>query len=211
MRLKKLWSFILFFFLLAAGFAADYYYKLQRAPLIISSNFNNASQLSKLQKLSAQLAEYNHGHNFNEQLCFLADMSLPSGKNRFFIYDLKKQHVLESSLVTHGRCNKQWLTGRQYSNNIGSGCTSLGKYKVGKSYMGKFGLAYKLYGLESTNNNAFNRYVVLHSHECVPEREIDPYPICQSDGCPTVSPLFLKKLQLLIKSSNKPILLWILE
>jgi hypothetical protein len=147
--------------------------------------------------------------NFNTNICFLIDMDLPSGKDRFFIYDMKKDSVLRAGLVTHGRCNELWNDGRRYSNTVGSACSSPGKYKVGNPYHGTFGLAYKLYGLDSSNSNAFKRYVVLHSHECVPEGEVDPLPICRSDGCPTVSENFLKTLAGLIDKSSKPILLWI--
>jgi hypothetical protein len=86
----------------------------------------------------------------------------------------------------------------------------LGKYKVGYSYNGRFGLAYKLYGLDKTNDKAFERFVVLHSHDCVPETEVKD-DICQSDGCPTVSPGFLQYLKPIINASKKPVLLWIYE
>ncbi len=135
-------------------------------------------------------------------------MSLPSGQKRFFIYDLQKDSIQNAGLVTHGRCNQEWLEGRKYGNTIGSGCTSLGRYKIGHAYKGRFGLAFKLYGLDKTNDNAFKRFVVLHSHDCVPEREVSN-EICQSDGCPTVSPGFLKQLEIPIKRSEKPVLLWI--
>ena len=141
---------------------------------------------------------------------FFIDMSLPSGRPRFFVYDNKADSVLFSGPVTHGRCNQEWLEGRRYSNTVGSGCTSLGKYRTGTSYHGRFGLAYKLHGLESSNSNAFKRYVVLHSHECVPENGVED-DICQSDGCPTVAPGFLKKLDALLRSADKPVLLWIFE
>jgi hypothetical protein len=148
--------------------------------------------------------------NYNHQTCFLVDMSQPSGQNRFFIFDLEKDSIKNAGLVTHGRCNQLWLNGRKYSNEPGSGCTSLGKYRIGKSYYGKFGLAYKLHGLDNTNDKAFSRYVVLHAHECVPENEVID-EICQSDGCPTVSPGFLLELKPIIDQSPKPILLWIFE
>jgi hypothetical protein len=90
--------------------------------------------------------------NYNENTCFLIDMSLPSGQNRFFIYDLKKDSVRDAGLVAHGNCYQNWLQGRQYSNQVGSGCTSLGKYRIANSYNGKFGLSFKLHGLDSTNS-----------------------------------------------------------
>ena len=147
---------------------------------------------------------------YNDAICFLVDMSLSSGQNRFFVYDLKKDTITNAGLVTHGRCNQYWLEGRKYGNTIGCGCTSLGKYKVGHSYNGRFGHAYKLYGLDKTNDKAFERFVVLHSHECVPETEVKD-DICQSDGCPTVSTGFLQWLKPVINASKKPVLLWVYE
>lgn len=147
---------------------------------------------------------------FNEVFCFMIDMGTGSGKNRFFVYDLKKDSIKDAGLVTHGRCNEWWLEGRKYGNEPGSGCTSLGKYKIGNVYSGRYGLAYKLHGLDKTNSNAFRRFIVLHAHECVPEDEVN-HEICQSDGCPTVSKRFLSSLHRLIGSSQKPVLLWILD
>ncbi|HTL09261.1 MAG TPA: murein L,D-transpeptidase catalytic domain family protein [Chitinophagaceae bacterium] len=148
---------------------------------------------------------------FNTSFCFFADMRLPSGAMRFYVYDFQQQAVLNAGLVAHGRCNQDWLTGRKFANTIGGGCTSLGRYKIGHAYKGRFGLAYKLYGLDSSNSNAYNRFVVLHAHSCVPAQAVDPSPICQSDGCPTLAPSFLKTVAAKIDSSRQPVLLWIFE
>jgi hypothetical protein len=164
--------------------------------------------MTRLTGHAKPLLAYARQHGYNTNVCFLIDMSVESGKNRFFIYDLKKDSVIDASLVAHGRCNKNWLSGRKYGNDIGCGCTSLGKYKIGNPYNGRFGRAYKLYGLDATNSNAFKRYVVLHAHSCVPDTEVDPAPICQSDGCPTVSIPFLQKLAAVIDHSKQPLLLY---
>lgn len=164
----------------------------------------------KLRLKASDAKAFAKDNGYNEQVCFLVDMSLPSGQNRFFVYDMKKDSLKNSGLVTHGRCNENWLEGRKYGNTVGCGCTSLGKYKIGYSYTGRFGLAFKLYGLDKTNNKAFERYVVLHAHDCVPETAIAD-DICQSDGCPTVSPGYLQQLKPIINASKKPVLLWIFE
>ena len=164
----------------------------------------------KLKKKSIEAISFIKKNGYNESVCFFIDMSLPSGQNRFFVYYIAKDSIQRSGLVTHGRCNQMWQEGRKYSNEPGCGCTSLGKYKIGNSYNGKFGLAYKLYGLDKTNNNAFKRFVVLHSHECVPGSEVQD-EICQSDGCPTVSPGFLNQIRQIIDKSSHPVLLWIYE
>ena len=171
---------------------------------------NNAA-MEKLNRMAIAAVKFAAANKFNTQFCFLIDMSISSGRQRFFVYDMKKNAVAATGLVTHGRCNQDWLIGRKYGNVIGCGCTSLGKYKVGNPYQGRFGLAYKLFGLDTTNSNAYSRFVVLHSMQCVPEAAVDPYPICQSDGCPTVSPGFLQELSVIINRSHQPVLLWIYE
>jgi len=136
-------------------------------------------------------------------------MRLPSGKKRFFVYDLERDSVEIAGLVTHGSGSEGESDELVFSNTPNSYCTSLGKYKIGNGYNGRFGLAYKLYGLDKTNSKAFDRFVVLHAHECVPNDEIAPLSICLSQGCPTVSPAFLTQLKTCIDQSEKPILLWI--
>ncbi|MER3499371.1 MAG: hypothetical protein C4308_12435 [Chitinophagaceae bacterium] len=171
---------------------------------------NKTDYFKKLQVRAADAKEFAKKNNFNQRICFLIDMSIPSGQNRFFVYDLRKDTIQNAGLVTHGRCNESWLEGRKFGNTVGCGCTSVCKYKVGKSYYGRFGLAFKLHGLEKTNNKSFERFVVLHAHDCVPETEVKN-EICQSDGCPTVAPGFLQQLKPIIQNSSKPVLLWIFE
>jgi len=177
---------------------------IKKSYTVPNSTFIIIKQKAKEAKTFVSLKKY------NDEVCFLVDMSLSSGQNRFFVYNFKKDSIINSGVVTHGRCNENWLEGRRYSNDPGCGCTSLGKYKIGNSYYGRFGLAYKLYGLDTTNSNAFKRFVVLHAHKCVPEAEVAD-EICQSDGCPTVAPRYLQQLQSIIDKSTKPVLLWIFE
>ncbi|MEO5946208.1 MAG: murein L,D-transpeptidase catalytic domain-containing protein [Chitinophagaceae bacterium] len=164
----------------------------------------------KLKDKASEAKTFVKRKGYNDKYCFLIDMSLPSGQNRFFIYNLEKDSLVNKQLVAHGNCYEYWLVGRKYSNVVGSGCTSLGKYRIGNSYIGKFGYSYKLHGLDSTNNNAFERTVVLHSHSCVPDNEVAD-DICQSNGCPTVSPKFLLEIKKIVNSSKQPVLLWIYE
>lgn len=166
--------------------------------------------IEKLQLKGGLAKQFVLQKKYNDQFCFLIDMSLPSGQNRFFIYDLRKDSILQSAPVAHGNCFEYWLEGRRYSNVVGSGCTSLGKYKIGIPYTGKWGYSYKLHGLDSSNNNAFERTVVLHGHSCVPDNAVND-EICQSNGCPTVAPGFLLTLKKMINGSAKPMLLWIFD
>ena len=198
-------------FLLTA--AAWYYTKLKpgKSSPISAAVVSNKEILTRLNGHASTLLAYAKQNEYNTSTCFMVDMSLGSGKNRFFVYDFQKKAVVDAGLVAHGRCNKNWLNGRQYGNEVGCGCTSLGKYKIGYPYTGRFGRAYKLYGLDATNSNAFKRFVVLHSYSAVPNNEVDPLPICQSDGCPMVATAFLQKLGKIIDQSSQPILLYIYD
>ena len=144
---------------------------------------------------------------YNQDTVILIDMRIPSKNNRFFVYDLTKNETINEGLVAHGSGSVKGDS-LIFSNVVNSYMTSLGKYKIGKSYSGNFGKSYKLHGLDETNNNAFKRYVVLHPYYCVPDEEQDQ-PICESLGCTMVSPNFMKELIDLIDGSTKPMLMLI--
>jgi hypothetical protein len=166
--------------------------------------------IERLKQQAASVKQYAKANRFNTEYCFLIDMSLPSGKNRLFVYNLKKDSIEFATLVSHG-----WGSYRPgndelvFSNTPNSFKTSLGKYKIGYSYHGTFGLAYKLYGLDRTNSNAFQRAIVLHSEKNVAESEIYPASLTVSAGCPMVSASSLAILSKYIRSSQQPVLMWI--
>jgi L,D-transpeptidase catalytic domain len=169
-----------------------------------------AAEKVRLRGLGNHMESFAKQKGYNSRHCFLLDMKLPSGRNRFFVYDLKNDSVLFAGLVTHGSGTTYSET-VQYSNEVGSYCTSPGRYKIGAAYMGRFGLAYKLHGLDASNSNAYARAVVLHGHSCVPDQEVYPGEICESWGCPTVSPSFLDQLKSYLDNTEKPMLLWIVN
>jgi hypothetical protein len=146
---------------------------------------------------------------YNTEIGFFIDMRITSGKNRFFVYDLKNNKILAKGLVGHGSGSETGIKGQlKFSNTKDSRCTSLGRYTVENSYKGMFGKAYKLYGLDETNSNAFARSVVLHSYSAVPYEEQEN-EICRSYGCPMVNETFFEDLAKIIDSSKKKIVLTI--
>lgn len=167
--------------------------------------------VKRLKVQASSLPAYLKKYNFNEELVFLLDMSVHSGMTRFFVYNIKKDNIEASGLVSHGVGSNKYENDDplKFSNSPESKMTSEGKYRVGSSYKGIFGLAYKLYGLDKTNDRAFERAIVLHAHKRVPDKECFPEYIIVSAGCPTVSPAFLATLDKYIKASKKSILLWI--
>ncbi|MCX6293210.1 MAG: murein L,D-transpeptidase catalytic domain family protein [Sphingobacteriales bacterium] len=148
-------------------------------------------------------------NGYNKEIAFLIDMKISSGKNRFFVVDLRNKKILNKGLVAHGYgssiLNSDSL---QFSNVPNTMATSIGKYRIGNSYYGKFGKSYKLTGLDHSNSKAFERNIVLHSYKDVPEQEVDG-GICYSKGCPMVSFGFFKEIENLIDQSKRSILLYL--
>lgn len=157
-----------------------------------------------------ELAGYATENNYSTEYAFIINLGLKSGKKRFFLVDLLHSTIIKSGLVAHGRGKEKFTLHKEYSNTLGSACSSLGLYKVGPAYRGGFGKSFRLIGLEKTNNNALSRAIVLHSMGCIPNKEI-PYPICQSEGCPSLSPEFLEEISPVIMKSEKPMLLWVFD
>lgn len=161
--------------------------------------------------LAKKINNYAIENGFSTQYAFLVDMSIHSGKKRFFVYDLQDNSVVCSGLCAHGSCNKQFLDNARFSNGTNCGCSSLGKYKVGEFYRGKYGKSFRLYGLDNSNSNAYKRAIVIHGYDCVPDKEIYPMVLCNSLGCVMVSYNFFDKLSRLIEKSEKPIVLWLYQ
>lgn len=175
------------------------------------TTINSKPVYSYEEKLKSEITEIRRflgeSSKYNSDIAFFLDMKIESGKNRFFIYDLKNNKLLNKGLVGHGSGSETGISGKlRFSNVKNSNCSSLGKYAIGGSYTGSFGKAYKLYGLDKTNSNAFDRNIVLHKYYGVPFEE-QPYPICNSLGCPMVNEKFFGVMEKLIDNSKKKIIL----
>jgi hypothetical protein len=143
-------------------------------------------------------------------------MKIHSGKYRMFIYNFKNQEVERMALVTHGtgKGDKASIgADLLFSNEKGSWLTSLGRYKTGERDYSNWGINvhYKLHGLDTSNSNAFERIIVLHSYTYVPPYEIYPFhlPPGWSQGCPVTDDETMAWLDAKLKNTEKPVLLWI--
>lgn len=170
----------------------------------------NAATLERLLVQVKTLKAYLASHpRYNSELAFFIDMKVMSGKNRFFCYDLKKNVLIDEGLVAHGSGSE---TGNgldlKFSNTPNSYCTALGKYVIGEKYTGVFGKAYRLKGLDKTNNNSLVRSIVLHHYDDVPYLE-QAQPIVNSLGCPMVNKAYFERIAKQIDSAKKEILLTI--
>ncbi|WP_370896264.1 murein L,D-transpeptidase catalytic domain-containing protein [Chryseobacterium gossypii] len=156
-----------------------------------------------------EIKSYLNGReHYNQELAIFINFKIHSGQYRYFVYDLKHDKVLQRAIVSHGSGsvvpNSDVL---RFSNIEGSYQSSLGKYEILGSYTGKFGKSYRLKGLDSTNSNALQRAIVLHSYECVPDRE-SRAPACLSLGCPMLSRKAFDQTSRYIDQSERPVILY---
>lgn len=173
------------------------------------------ADLVKLRNKAREARQFCKENGYQEDFCLLADMSLHSGVNRFFLWDLKGDTAIESCLVGHGCCDRPWgktttAAKAGLSNKEGSHCSSPGKYRVGERGFSNWGIhiKYLLHGLEATNSNALERTIVLHSWEVVSETECYPAGTPEGWGCPTLSDSDMRKVDKQLKTATKPVLFW---
>jgi hypothetical protein len=169
----------------------------------------NEIEFARLTEHVSEIKSYiSTNHGYSKKIAFLVDMKIKSGKNRFFVYDLENERIIDQGLVAHGSGSETGIKGDilQFSNAPNSNCTALGRYGVEKAYKGVFGKAYRLSGMDQTNNNALKRAIVLHCYKEVPDDEKEYY-IINSHGCPMVSEAFFKRLDKIIEGSDSKIML----
>lgn len=125
----------------------------------------------------------------------IVDFTLPSSQRRFFLINTQTGAV-KKYYSSHGIGSGRGDVATAFSNKKDSRQTSLGIYLTGGTYYGKYGRTLRMYGLEASNDQAYNRDIVMHGAWYVGEdfmNSINPKTkekfgrIGVSWGCPAVS------------------------
>lgn len=126
----------------------------------------------------------------------VADFREASAKPRLHLVDMASGGVT-SLLVAHGRGSDPAHTGwlNKFSNEMGSDCTSEGRFLTGDYYAGQHGRSMRLIGLDPSNDNALRRGIVVHSAAYVGADFARAHGVLgRSEGCFAVSPADLPLL-----------------
>jgi hypothetical protein len=121
----------------------------------------------------------------NRDVIAVADFAQASRQPRFHLVNVGDARVT-SYLVAHGKGSDPGHTGwlKKFSNVVGSEATSEGAYATGDFYTGQHGRSQRLHGLDDTNNNAFDRAVVIHGAWYVSKDMIRQHGVLgRSQGC----------------------------
>lgn len=116
----------------------------------------------------------------------LVDFAVPSRLPRLHIVDVAGGRVMSSHLVAHGRGsdpeNSGWA--ERFSNRMGSEASSNGSFVLGETYFGKHGRSRRLIGLDTDNDQAEARGIVIHAAAYVcPDFAARYGRVGRSQGC----------------------------
>lgn len=131
----------------------------------------------------------------------IIDFTLPSDVRRLYIMNSKTGDVTKHH-VAHGKgSGVRFAT--KFSNIDKSKMSSLGLYVGGSLYNGGHGQSLNLHGIDKSNNQAINRYIVMHGAKYVSESFLNQTGrLGRSWGCPAVSVTLIKKMNQLFKDGG---------
>jgi hypothetical protein len=116
----------------------------------------------------------------------LVDFTVHSREPRFHLIDVAGGRIERTWLVAHGSGSDPAATGmlQRFSNEPGSNASSRGAYLTANTYYGKYGRSQRVIGLDTDNDHALDRAIVIHGAPYVDPELIDAQGrIGRSQGC----------------------------
>lgn len=182
---------------------------------VFNNNFNLPQEVKKLSQkapnlnvnvLQLALNAYNKAQKsgaVKKSVLTVIDYSLPSNKQRMWVFDLKQDKLLYNTYVAHGK-NSGIDVPHHFSNKHSSKATSLGTYVTKNTYIGSKGYSLNLQGLEKGfNDNAYDRRVVIHGAWYVePDFIKKSGRAGRSWGCPSIAQTIAKPIINAIKDGS---------
>lgn len=164
---------------------------------------------SRVAERAEKLKIFCHESGYNTRVALFVDLSRHSGRRRFVAWDMARKVPIFTSPVSHGSGAQKSHVRSAYallSNEDGSHLSSVGRALVAERYEGRYGVAYRLDGLEATNSNLRPRCVVLHGWEYTTSLPIYPLATVGSFGCPVLSRRMMRRVDELLRREERVIL-----
>ena len=139
----------------------------------------------------------------NDRILSIVDFSIPSGRKRLFVIDVKNYKLLFVTYVAHGK-NTGLEKALYFSNEPESNKSSVGFFVTLGTYAGEHGYSMRLQGEEiGFNNKALERDIVIHSASYVDESVVKSQGyLGRSLGCPALSGSVYKQVINKIKNGT---------
>lgn len=165
---------------------------------------------SRVAERSAELLRFCCEEGYNTHIALFVDLARHSGRSRFVVWSFDEQRPLLLCPVSHGSGSPKSHIRSAYarlSNEDGSHLSSVGRALVAERYEGRYGVAYRLDGLDDTNSMLRPRCVVLHGWEHTTSFPIFPLATVGSWGCPVLSRRNMSRLDEILKNESRVVLL----
>jgi hypothetical protein len=209
MKRNKKWWIVAAVLLLIAAVAffalrwAWKYYGLPERP--------DRTEYKTIEERAEKALAFAQRHNMSEHYALFVDYGIPSGTPRLFLWDFRRKAIVASTYVMHGPGRGSTEKTPHFSNRPGSECSSLGRFLVTKERGHKIKRSFRLKGMDTDNQSAFKRGLMIHSARWVDQwcwKDYIPLNRVCCQGCVTISPRGMDYLWPLINQERKPLLLW---
>ena len=150
-------------------------------------------------------------HNMNDHYALFVDYSIPSGTPRLFVWDFQRKKIVTSTYVMHGPGKGSTDKRPVFSNEVGSECSSLGRFLVTKEHGNSLKCSFRIKGLDPDNQTAYARGLMIHGSTYLDGHcwmRYIPLHRASCQGCVTVSSRGMDYLWRLVNNESKPLLLW---
>ena len=167
------------------------------------------SLVRRVSERAEALREFCRKEGYNTNVALFVDLSRHSGRRRFIAWDMVRNAPIFLCPVSHGSGAQRSHVRSAYariSNEDGSHLSSLGRALVAERYMGRYGVAYRLDGLDASNSNLRPRCVVLHGWEHTTSYPIYPIPTVGSFGCPVLSRKMMRRVDELLQNEDRVVI-----
>jgi len=167
------------------------------------------SLIDRVSERAASLLDYCHAKGYNTRIAIFIDLARHSGRRRFVVWSFERQAPILIAPVSHGSGSMKSHVRSAYarlSNDDGSHLSSTGRALVAERYEGRYGVAYRLDGLDATNSNLRPRCVVLHGWEHTTSYPIWPLATVGSFGCPVLSRRMMHRVDELLRCESNVVM-----
>ncbi|MBO5900928.1 MAG: murein L,D-transpeptidase catalytic domain family protein [Alistipes sp.] len=164
---------------------------------------------SRVAKRAEALRKFCCKEGYNTDVALFVDLARHSGRRRFVVWSFEQSAPIFICPVSHGSGAKESHVRSAYaefSNEEGSHLSSLGRALVAERYEGRYGVAYRLDGLEESNSNLRLRCVVLHGWEHTTSYPIFPRATVGSHGCPVLSRAMMQRLDEVLQHRQRVVI-----
>ncbi len=164
----------------------------------------------RFRRRAEELAAFCRERGYNCRVALLWDLSMHSGRRRLAVWNFAAGRAEHVFVAGHGSGSGRSHVRSAYarvSNEDGSHLSSCGRALIAERYEGRYGVAYRLDGLDDSNSALRDRCVVLHGWEFTAGFPAWPLPSVGSWGCPVVSLRDMAVLDGLLRREER-VVLW---